>query len=80
MMIAWAFSPTRCPRCDGPLREHGASRKWRRFFECRQCWTTFEPVRERHRAPCGNNPSAWFIRTIITLQPGRSRWKVRRNT
>ena len=48
-----------------------------RFFECRQCWTTFEPVTERHRAPCGHNPGAWFIRTTITLQRGRT--PVRKN-
>jgi resolvase-like protein len=43
MMVAWAFSSAGCPRCDGPLRERGPNQKWRRFFECGQCWATFEP-------------------------------------
>ncbi len=77
MMVSWAFSPTGCPRCDGPLREKGPTRKWHRFFECRQCWATFEPVRERHRAPRGHHPGAWFIRTTTTLQRGRT--PVRKN-
>jgi hypothetical protein len=70
--IEW-IRATACPRCDGPLQEKGPSRKWRRFFECRQCWATFEPVIERRFQPCGHNPRAKFLRHTITLQPGRSR-------
>jgi hypothetical protein len=73
MMVAWAFSPANCPRCDGPLSEREPNRKWRRFFECGQCWATFEPVIERRFQPCGHNPRAKFLRHTITLQPGRTR-------
>lgn len=61
-----------CPRCDAPLRECGTNRKWLWFFECAQCCLTFELVTERHRAACGHNPKAWFIRRTVTLQPGRT--------
>jgi hypothetical protein len=61
-----------CPRCDAPLREHEPTCKWQRYFECRQCCLTFELVTERHRAPCGHNPEAWYIRHATTLQPGRT--------
>ena len=72
MMVAWAFTPASCPRCDGPLCERGPNRKWRRFFECRQCWATFEPVVERRFQPCGQQSAhAKFSRTTVTLQPGR---------
>jgi hypothetical protein len=79
MKVAWAFSPTCCPRCDGPLREKGSNGRWRRFFECGQCWATFEPVIERRFQSCGHNPQAKFMRHTITLQPGRSRWAIRRS-
>jgi hypothetical protein len=61
-----------CPRCGSALRERGPTRKWQRYFECRQCCLTFELVTARHRAPCGHNPKAWFIRNTKTLQPGRT--------
>jgi hypothetical protein len=47
---------------------------WRRFFECRQCWATFEPVVERRFQPSGQQSvHAKFMGTTITLQPGRTR-------
>jgi hypothetical protein len=75
----WAFSPSSCPRCDGPLRERGQNRKWRRFFECGQCWATFEPAIETRFQPCGHNPRAKFLRHTITLQPGRTPAAIRRS-
>lgn len=62
-----------CPRCGAPLREKEATRRWQQFFECGKCFRAFELVTERHRAPCALNPNTWFIRTTITLQPGRTR-------
>jgi hypothetical protein len=81
MTVAWAFTPVSCPRCDGPLQEKGPSRKWRRFFECGQCWATFEPVVERRFQPCGPHSAfVKFLRHTITLQPGRTRRKTGRAT
>ena len=74
MMVAWAFSPSSCPRCSGLLRERHAGRKWRKYFECGECWATFEPVVEKRFQPCGQQSEyAKFMRTIVTLQPGRTR-------
>jgi len=71
MLVAWAFSPSNCPRCDGPLREMHANRKWRRFFSCGECWTTFEPVVENHFELCCHGRSK-FLRHTVTLRPGRT--------
>lgn len=30
-----------CPRCDAPLLEHLPDGRWRRHFECRDCWLAF---------------------------------------
>jgi hypothetical protein len=69
-----------CPRCSGPLREKYANRKWLRYFECGECWTTFEPVIEKRWEPCAPQSSfRKFLRHTITLQPGRSRWNARRS-
>lgn len=81
MHLAWART-MHCPRCNSPLVERDRSRQWLPFFECQECFLAFEPVTERHRAPCGHNAGAWFIRTTTTLQPGRTRnfrpWSYRR--
>jgi hypothetical protein len=44
-----------------------SARKWRRFFECGQCWATFEPVVERRFHPSGPQ-SAFrkFLRQTVT--------------
>jgi len=73
MMASWAFSPANCPRCDGPLRERGPNRKWLRYFECVQCWATFELVEEAHFEHCGHSKGRRFLRHTITLQSGRTR-------
>jgi hypothetical protein len=62
-----------CPRCSATLRERGPNRRWMRFFECHECYLTFELVTERHREPCGHDPSARFLRHTTSLQPGRTR-------
>jgi len=72
MMVAWAFSPTGCPRCYEPLREKGPDQKWHRFFECGQCWAAFQPVIERRFEPCGHNSRGKFMRQTVTLQLGRT--------
>jgi hypothetical protein len=71
---------TDCPRCSGRLRERHASRKWCRYFECGECWATFEAVIERRWEPCALQSSfRKFLRHTITLQPGRSRSAIRRS-
>ncbi len=66
-----------CPRCGGTLRERGPNRKWKRFFECAECWATFEQFIERHlEAASAQSVSVKFLRHRVTLQPGRSRRKL----
>src|SRR5258708_6632220 len=31
----------KCPRCDAPMIEHLPGPRWRRHFECRECWLAF---------------------------------------
>jgi hypothetical protein len=72
-MIFASNKPLRCPRCRNRLLERESTRKWKAFFECVGCCLAFELVIERHRAPCGHNPKAWFIRHTTKLQPGRTK-------
>jgi transposase-like protein len=62
-----------CPRCGAALRECGPNRRWRPYFECRECCRAFEMVNEQHMEPCGHNPRAKFLRHSMILQPGRTR-------
>ena len=62
-----------CPRCGAVLRERGPNRKWKPFFECRECCRTFELVTERRflrTAP--QSAYTKFMRHTTTLQPGRT--------
>jgi hypothetical protein len=31
----------KCPRCESPLTEHLPDGRWRRYFECSECWLAF---------------------------------------
>lgn len=42
-------SNRRCPRCDAYLVEHPLSDKWKRYFECQECFLACYLVREIHR-------------------------------
>ncbi len=78
MRLEWVRA-TACPRCSGLLREQHAGRKWHKYFECGQCWATFEPVIERRFEPSGPHSSfVKFLCHTITLQPGRTRRKTGR--
>ncbi len=62
-----------CPRCGAPLRERSASARWSSFFECSECWATFEKIVERHYEPtCAKSVSVKFLRQRVTLQSGRT--------
>jgi len=65
-----------CPRCGAPLRERGPNRKWRQFFECRECCLTFELVTECRYERCSPQSAfSKFMRHTVTLQAGRTRQK-----
>jgi hypothetical protein len=42
-------SNRRCPRCDSYLVEHNLTEKWKRYFECQECFLACYLVREIHR-------------------------------
>lgn len=67
-----------CPRCGLPLLEKPLGRRWLRFFECSECWMTFELVTEKRFERCvPQSVGVKFLRHITTLQPGRT--PIRRN-
>ena len=78
MRVEWIRTAA-CLRCDGPLCERHSGRRWRMYFECGECWATFEPVIDRRFEPSGPRSSfVKFLRHTITLQPGRTRRKAGR--
>lgn len=54
-----AIEALNCPRCDAPLTEHLPGPRWRRYFECRECWLAFSFYTGRLQP--GRDPNPTFL-------------------